>query len=357
MMRLDWLHKGGLALVLLLAAASAAQGQKWATDMFDHTSHDFGTVARGAKAEHRFKIENIYVEDVHIASVQSTCGCTGPHASKDLLKTWETAEIVVTIDTRQFLGRKDATINVKFDLPSKAEVQLQIHCNIRGDVVVQPGVVDFGSIPQGKGGQQHAQIAYAGRGAWQILRVESPNPSLSAKVVETKREAVGTVWRVEYDVAVTLKGDAPAGYVHDDLMLVTNDVNPQNARVPVPVEGMVQPAVAVHPSPLLLPGVSPGGTITRPLIVNGKEAFQILRVECGDKRFQCAAPAGKDSVHRIPVTFTAAADQKAGHVSTTVRIATDAPGNPTLAVVVGVDVAAAPPPENPAAKKDDAKGD
>ena len=37
-------------------------GQQWAKEMFDHTSHDFGTVARGAKMEHRFTLENIYEE-------------------------------------------------------------------------------------------------------------------------------------------------------------------------------------------------------------------------------------------------------------------------------------------------------
>ena len=45
-------------------------GQDWAKAMFDHTSHDFGVVARGAKVEHRFVIENIYEEDAHIQSVR-----------------------------------------------------------------------------------------------------------------------------------------------------------------------------------------------------------------------------------------------------------------------------------------------
>ena len=43
--------------------------QDWARKMFDKTTHDFGVVARGAKAEYRFVIENIYEEDAHIKSV------------------------------------------------------------------------------------------------------------------------------------------------------------------------------------------------------------------------------------------------------------------------------------------------
>ena len=53
--------------------------QDWARKMFDDTTtHDFGVVARGAKAEHRFVIENIYEEDAHIKSVTSSCQCSKP---------------------------------------------------------------------------------------------------------------------------------------------------------------------------------------------------------------------------------------------------------------------------------------
>ena len=34
------------------------------------------------KVEHRFTIENIYEEDIHITSVASGCGCTTPQISK-----------------------------------------------------------------------------------------------------------------------------------------------------------------------------------------------------------------------------------------------------------------------------------
>ncbi len=105
MARKSWLPGCGLALVLL-ASAATAPGQQWANEMFDHTSYDFRTVARGAKVEHRFTIENVYVEDAHIASVQSSCGCTAPQLTKDFLKTWDKAELIVTVDTRQFLGAR-----------------------------------------------------------------------------------------------------------------------------------------------------------------------------------------------------------------------------------------------------------
>ena len=79
-----------LAVVLL---ASAAPAQEWARKMFENTSHDFGTVARGAKVEHAFTVENIYEEDAEISEIRSTCGCTNTKISQRQLKTWEKARI------------------------------------------------------------------------------------------------------------------------------------------------------------------------------------------------------------------------------------------------------------------------
>ena len=125
--------------------------------MFDHTSHDLGVVARGAKVEHRFTIENNNEEDIRIESVKSSCGCTTAKLTKQVLKSWEKAEIVVTLDTRGEPGRKDATITVVFAPPFTAEVQLHVHAFIRGDVVVQPGAAEFGLVGSGGGRQPEAQ--------------------------------------------------------------------------------------------------------------------------------------------------------------------------------------------------------
>src|SRR5687767_9627208 len=107
--------------------------------MFQTTEHDFGTVARGAKAEFAFEFENLYEEDLHVAKVYSSCGCTTPAIEKRDLKTFEKAQILATYNTRAFLGQKSATITVVFDKPQYAEVQLEVSGYIRSDVVLEPG--------------------------------------------------------------------------------------------------------------------------------------------------------------------------------------------------------------------------
>ncbi len=126
----------GLGLFVALAACSSLSAQDWALKMFETTSHDFGTVAAGAKAEHEFVLKNIYLEDVHIASVTASCGCTIPSVRNDTLKTYQKGAVVATFNTAQFQGARGATLTVVFDRPYPAVVQLQVTMP-----VLRPGAV------------------------------------------------------------------------------------------------------------------------------------------------------------------------------------------------------------------------
>jgi hypothetical protein len=339
----------GLVLAVCLATAGAEArlcfAQEWARKMFDHLSHDFGVVARGAKAEHVFTIENIYVEDAEIASIRSTCGCSIPEIDRRRLKTWEKAQLKIVLDTKRFYGRRDATIRVTFSKPYPAEVQLQIYCFIRSDVVIKPEVVQFGSVAAGKETTQKATVTYAvGRPDWKIERVESHNEHLSAVAVELQR----TRTQVSYELTVTLKSTAPPGYIQEQLILVTNDYAAQSAKIPVPVEGIVMAAITVRPSPLMLGLVEAGqSTPERPLVVQGNQPFTIRAVRCTDQRFKITVPTEAKTVHLVPVSFQAG--QAAEKVSAKLIIETDqgtAPVEvPIFVQVVPKSDGSSPPPK------------
>ena len=92
---------------------------------------------------------NIYLEDVHVAAVRTSCGCTSVRIANDSLKTYEKGAIVATFNTPSFLGQHGATITVTFDKPFYAEVQLHVSGYIRSDVVFDPGSVQIGDLKQG----------------------------------------------------------------------------------------------------------------------------------------------------------------------------------------------------------------
>src|SRR4029079_11516639 len=144
--------------VALLLLAPAAQAREWAQKVFGTTSHDFGHVARGAKAEFAFEVQNLYEEDIHIADVRTSCGCTTPTISKPTLKTWEQGWIMATLNTRSFVGQRNSTLTVVIDKPYYAEVNLTIAGYIHSDVDFQPGVAALGDVEQGTSVEQEVAV-------------------------------------------------------------------------------------------------------------------------------------------------------------------------------------------------------
>jgi hypothetical protein len=305
---------------ILTVAASPAAAQTWARKMFKETDHDFGHVARGSLAEYAFELQNIYLEDVHIAGVRSNCGCTIPRVQNETLKTYEKGAIIARINTPAFLGRKGATLTVTFDKPYRAEVQLQVRVNIRGDVVFEPGSVQFGSVEQNRPAETTVAVSYSGRDDWRILDARCANPHLTALPVERRRGG----GQVVYDLIVRLDADAPAGYLGDPIVLTTSDRHA--AQVSLAVEGRVLSSISVSPGSLFLGVVEPGRQVTRPIVVKGNQPFRVVAVRSEDGRFRFDVPvqAEPKTVHVIPVTF--AAGQEEGKVVEEIVVETDLDG-------------------------------
>ncbi|HEX4146761.1 MAG TPA: DUF1573 domain-containing protein [Pirellulales bacterium] len=320
-----------LLLSLVFATIGHAQDpQEWAVKMFDATKFDFGPVARGAKSQHRFKIKNIYEQDVHIAGVRSSCNCTAPQVTKSDLSTWETGEIVAEFNTRQFIGQKSAVVTVTFDKPRYAEVQLHVTGFIRSDVVLQPGEINFGTVDVGTSHEERVQISYAGREDWSLTDVRSADPNLRLQLVDMGRGR----GQKAYELVVRLSRNAPVGYIKDQVTLLTNDV--QNPEIPIDVEGRVVSEIAISPATVFMGVVQPGQVVSKQLIVRGKRPFRIVGIKCDDASFALEIDDEPRVVHKLSVIFTAGEHE--GKVSQQIGLETDGGSTPTLtayAQVVG----------------------
>jgi len=306
------------AAFLVASSAATASATEWAQKMFAVNQHDFGSVARGAKTEIEFTFRNIYLQDVRVVSVRSSCGCTSSRIKGDqrVFKTHETGVIVAHVNSDKFRGRKGATLTVTFDGPGRGEAQLQVRVFIRDDFVFRPGSAQFGSVPHGTAFLQRVQVSSPGSSSLRIVDVRSANPYLSGKVVERERNRGGT----SYELQVRLDGNTPPGYFHDHLILVTNDR--QYPQVPVLVEGCVRQTISISPASLLFGSLEPGEKASKQLVVQGAEPFLIKRFVAGEG-FQFGNSNGQTPkrLHVIPVTFTAGAQP--GKVTRAIHIETD----------------------------------
>lgn len=303
------------ALCLSVAIADSAAAQPWASKMFDKLDHDFGVVARGSDTVYRFEVKNIYKEDVVLSSVRSSCGCTTPSIENGTIKTYDKAYVVAKFNTRTFTGTHSATLTVQISKPYPAQVQLRVHGNIRGDVVFEPGAIDFGTIDQGESSEKTVNVGYAGRSGWKIDDVRSGSDHLRAELIE--RERYGG--RVSYDLLVRLLDSAPPGYLKEQLVLVTNDRS--NTRVPLEISGQIKPELTVSPSDLVLGNVPAGTSVTKRVIVRGKKPFTITAIGCENDSFDFEKKDDAADKQLVTVRFTAG--EKECRLRAPIRIETD----------------------------------
>lgn len=318
------------ALLLLSLCVVPASGQEWARKMFSEFEHDFGTVARGSKMEHRFVITNVYKEDIVIESVTSSCGCTDVTLTKNVLKTWEKAEIIARFNTLAFSGFKQATVTVRFAPPFVGEVQLIVRGNIRSDVTFDPGKVDFGTIAQSQPAARSVRIFKLGNPNWRIVDVKSTfrhvRVSLSRPAWQNNQ--------IEYEMTVKISEDAPPGMFRGELFIVA-DEGGRTVEIPLEFSGNVASPLQVSPNPLTVTSVV-GEPISRKIILKADQEFSITGVRSSDGAIVVTPGQGSKRVHVVDVQYT---PTQPGHLDATIEFQTDLMGGLVTKVDVVADIA------------------
>jgi hypothetical protein len=262
------------AWLALLVATPVVSAQAWANKLFkDHTTHDFGTVARGAQLYHRFPVTNIYAVPLEITNTRVSCGCVTVTPLPKTLKPRESGYIDVLMDARRFNGPKSVTIHITVGPTFISTAELTVTANSRADVVFNPGQINFGSVNAGQGSTQTIDIEYAGALDWRITEALTRDLPFEATYQELYRRP----GQVGYQVKVTLKPDLPTGVIKRELHLRTND--PVTPLIAVLIEADVQSTLRISPGVLRLGSIQVGDTLVRKVVVSGQKPFKILSVE------------------------------------------------------------------------------
>ena len=308
-----------------LVSSAAAQGG-WADKMFaEGTSHDFGSVPRGAQLFHRFKLTNIYAARLEIIQTRTSCGCVTITPSTRVLESRQEAFVDVLMDARKFTGRKTVHIYLTVGPQYVSTAALQVSANSRADVVLNPGQINFGVVPVGQTPTQTIDVEYAGAFDWRVSEIIKHSGGLEAKFHELYRRP----GQAGYRVTVTLKDDAPPGVFKQELFLKTND--PHGPVVPVLVEATIQRPLTVTPNVVSLGGAKAGEAVTRRVIVRGSRPFRITAVEGLGDEVTADVPTTSASSHVLTLTIRAA---KPGEVRKELRIKTDVAAESPLPVTI-----------------------
>ena len=286
----------------LLCLPLPAECQNWARKMFTgETTHDFGVLAADADAVHRFEFKNLYEEDIHVASVSTSCNCTIASIENQTLKTHETSAIIARFNTKAFRGQKQATLTVRIDRPYYAEVQLIVRGNIRGNVAFEPGSIQFGDVKQGTKSEKRIRVNHRGNTNWRINDVKTTFDMNQIKV--SLDENLRGNGAVQYDMTVQLQDNVPAGYVQGELIIETSEG--QNMRYPLAFNGRVVPAIEISPEILTLGPLSPGSVIEKKILLKSDTPFRVTSIECSDDSLKIETPDEPKKLHMMTVKYTA----------------------------------------------------
>ena len=176
------------ALSIGLGPACLADGD-WLTSVFPERAYDFGTVARGSQIRHAFPIVNRTNADIRIADWRTKCGCTDVKVGAQVIPPGTQTTVEATINTTNFQGYKPSGLTLILDRPVFVEVDLNLTCFIRGDIVMNPGQVDFGTLRRSaKLPSASLDLTYAGgRPDWDIVQMKTQTDRVKAVAREVSR--------------------------------------------------------------------------------------------------------------------------------------------------------------------------
>ena len=326
-----------LALLVgaVLAASAGTGAADWTDAVFPDRSRDFGTVARGSKVHHSFRLVNTTDQDIHIASWRTKCGCTEVTVgARDVPPRTETT-INAVIDTTKFTGYKASGLTLVLDRPEFREVDLNLTCFIRGDLTLNPGQVDFGVVNRANKPVNVINLSYHGtQPGWEIRGMKTISDNIAARL--DVQPGISPGGQVSYTLTTTLKPTAPVGLLRDEITLQTND--PSSPTIPISVTANVQSNVTVSPSLINLGRIKSGETVQKTIMVRSAQPFKVTGTRAN--RSDVAVTAAGDQTRPLhTVNFTFKAPAQPGPYNAVIEVDTDIKDEPparltTFATVV-----------------------
>ncbi len=316
-------HVLPVVAALVVALALPAPAADWTDAVFPERSHDFGTVARGSKVHHSFKLINSTNQDIHIETWRTKCGCTDVRVGARDIPPGTQTVIEAVVDTTKFSGYKASGLVLVLDRPMRAEIDLNLTCFIRSDVMLNPGQVDFGVVNRSTGPKVELTLAYTGGQAnWAVTEMKTISDHIVAELREQGRSPGG---QVNYVLTATLKPSAPVGFFKDEITLRTND--PSSPNIPVSVSAVVQSNVTISPSVINLGSVKAGQTIQKTVMVRSARPFKVAAIRPSQPDVSSPAPTDQSKpLHTVVLTFKA--PTRPGPYNATVEVETDLKDEP-----------------------------
>ena len=326
-----------LALLASVTVAQEAEGGGPKMVVADKIL-EFDTVAQGEVIEANFKIVNEGSEPLLVKAVRPTCGCTVAEFDKEIAAEGE-GWVKAKLDTSGFSGPITKSILVVTNDPENPSVSLVIKAEVQPYIDVDPRPLVRFSTVQLSEVTDKLKVTTPMDQEFHITKVESSVPYVTASVRKLEAgELVPDRNPSQYEITVTMSGEAPVGPINAELLIHTD--HPKAKKVPVRVFGVVRALIHVTPSQIQFGSVEakvrPGRNV---VVVNNQEdkVVKVTGAEVNDPAFAADVLTIADG-QRYQVTVSVKPDADPGSRDAMLSIATTDPQFPQLMVPVRANI-------------------
>ena len=317
-----------ISFVLLYSRVNEISAQYSSSQIFTETGYDFQGIPRYTMPKHSFIFTNNSSEDLRLIAVRTSCQCTKVYIpEKRVYKQGEKGELVAQIDAVRFTGARHATVTTTFERGGRTfEVALNVVGMVLENVRVEPSQLSF-VVDELKGSEaasrakgtrtQQAVVTYPSNET--VVRYTCSTPYIDVKIGQPRRASAG----VQTPIFVTIKDDAPAGYISDVVHLWSNGAY-SSSPLTLNVSGSVRAQLSVSPSTLTFFTSKDGEKITKNIVITASKEFTLKKIDSDSRAIGCNIPTKSIRPARvcvIPITFDPSKLQ-AGSTRTRVRIET-----------------------------------
>ncbi len=266
---------------------------------FEGVTHDFGTVAKGTPPlKYSFKMKNIYAVDLTL-SPRVSCGCTQATVSKTVLKPNEEGTLDVVLNTERINGPTSKTVFVTVGPQFISTATITLTANVRTDVVLSPGQIDFGIVARGKTPTQTMDVQYFGAQGWQLTEILKNQHAPFNLKVDVIAPQFNGARQVGYRIHASLKKDAAPGPFKEEILLKTND--PASPVLTFHIVGNVQATLTPSEDKVSFTNVAAAAPQEKKVFLRGKHAFKITRIDGMGQGISCTFEDRATMIHQLTI--------------------------------------------------------
>lgn len=226
-----------------------------ATLVVDKTWQNFGEVAPLAELKTSFHFQNLSEHAVALGKPQTTCGCVVPSIDDTVaISPGESYDMEVSLQSGTATSFDQRVLMKCWDPETgkSCEFALELFGNRRETMTIQPRVLNFGDVREGKTASRTLTLIETETDRFNVTDVRCDDSAVTWK--QERKEIADNLSR--YDFLFTVEPGKTTGKIDGQIEIATT--SNQYPVVTIPIEYVAEPAFSIVPKVLTFGDVAVG---------------------------------------------------------------------------------------------------